>query len=131
MRDRNSDRRHSGKPRSGKPQLGKPHSARPEHREERQPSGKPPHGKPFHGKRAGKPKAAPWRSGPRDRDGPVVLYGWHTVKAALENPRRHFRRLLATENAARRLGEDNVAFAIEPELVRPDDIAAIAGPEAV
>ena len=43
------------------------------------------------------------------RDGPVILYGWHTVKAALENPERRIRRLLATENAARRLAEEGVA----------------------
>jgi hypothetical protein len=61
----------------------------------------------------------------------VVLYGWHTVKAALENPQRSFHRLLATENAARRLTEDNVKFPVEPTLVRPEDIAAIAGAQAV
>jgi 23S rRNA (guanosine2251-2'-O)-methyltransferase len=72
-----------------------------------------------------------WRPAPRDRDGPVVLYGWHSVKAALENPARKFRRLLATENAARRLAEDHVPLAFEPELVRPEDIAALVGPEAV
>ena len=71
------------------------------------------------------------RRGARDRDGPVLLYGWHTVKAALENPARRFHRLLATENAARRLAEDGVTFPLAPALVRPDDIAAIAGAEAV
>jgi 23S rRNA (guanosine2251-2'-O)-methyltransferase len=60
-----------------------------------------------------------------------VLYGWHTVKAALENPQRRFHRLLATENAARRLTEDNVRFPVAPTLVRPEDIAAIAGAQAV
>src|SRR5882724_8330440 len=101
MRERNSDHRQPGKP------------PRPEHG--RKPSGS----KPFGGKHAGKHsggkhfaskrpgKAAPWRGAPRDRDGPVVLYGWHTVKAALENPQRRFLRLLATENAARRLTDDN------------------------
>ena len=39
-------------------------------------------------------------------DGAVILYGWHTVKAALENPARRIRRLYATANAARRLAED-------------------------
>jgi 23S rRNA (guanosine2251-2'-O)-methyltransferase len=92
---------------------------------------KPFAGKPFAGKRSGKPRAGPWRGAPRDRDGPVVLYGWHSVKAALENPQRNFHRLLATENAARRLTDENVAFAVKLDMVRPDAIEALVGPEAV
>jgi len=64
-------------------------------------------------------------------DGPAILYGWHTVKAALENPARRIRKLFATENAARRLAEDGVALPVEPELIRPDAIAARLGPDAV
>jgi len=64
-------------------------------------------------------------------EGPAVLYGWHTVKAALENPIRRIRRLLATENAVRRLTDDGVALPIKPELVRPDVIDAKLGPDAV
>jgi 23S rRNA (guanosine2251-2'-O)-methyltransferase len=122
MRERKSDHRRPGKPArrdDRKPFGGKPSG------------GKPFGNKPSGNKRFGKPKTGPWRSAPRDRDGPVVLYGWHTVKAALENPQRHFLRLLATENAARRLTEDNVKFPVEPDLVRQEDIAAIAGREAV
>src|SRR5947209_20413058 len=63
--------------------------------------------------------------------GAVILYGWHTVKAALENPARRIRRLYATANAARRLAEDGVTLAVEPELVRPDAIAHRLGPDAV
>ncbi|HWN49979.1 MAG TPA: TrmH family RNA methyltransferase, partial [Xanthobacteraceae bacterium] len=117
MRERNPDHRRPGKP---------------NRRDDRKPFGGKQFGdRQFGAKRLAKPKAAPWRGAPRDRDGPVVLYGWHTVKAALENPQRHFHRLLATENAARRLTEDNVKFPVEPELVRPEDIAAIAGAQAV
>jgi 23S rRNA (guanosine2251-2'-O)-methyltransferase len=60
-----------------------------------------------------------------------VLYGWHTVKAALENPARRIRRLLATENAASRLADDGVPLPVKPELVRPDVIDARLGPDAV
>ena len=89
-------------------------------------------GKRFDGKRfKAKPRAGPWRGPSRDRDGPVVLYGWHSVKAALENPQRNFVRLLATENAARRLAEENVAHSVKLDLVRPDAIEALVGPEAV
>jgi 23S rRNA (guanosine2251-2'-O)-methyltransferase len=64
-------------------------------------------------------------------DGAVILYGWHTVKAALENPARHIRRLLATANAARRLAAEGMPLAREPELVRPETIAQRLPPDAV
>ena len=64
-------------------------------------------------------------------DGPAVLYGWHTVKAALENPARRIRRILATENAVRRLADDGIVLPVKPELVRPGVIDARLGPDAV
>jgi 23S rRNA (guanosine2251-2'-O)-methyltransferase len=63
--------------------------------------------------------------------GAVILYGWHTVTAALANPARHIRKLLATENALRRLADEGVRLPVEPELVRPDTIAARLSDDAV
>jgi 23S rRNA (guanosine2251-2'-O)-methyltransferase len=66
----------------------------------------------------------------RPDDSVSVLYGWHTVTAALRNPSRHPRKLLATENAARRL-TDEVPLPIPPEIVRPGAIAERLPPDAV
>ena len=72
-----------------------------------------------------------WRGREPSPDGPVILYGWHTVVAALANPQRHIRKLILTENAARRLADDNVDTRITPEIVRPALIDQRLGPDAV
>jgi 23S rRNA (guanosine2251-2'-O)-methyltransferase len=75
------------------------------------------------------------RSSRRDRDsggdGPAILYGWHTVSAALANPRRRITKLLLTENAARRLADENIDTKVTPEIVRPQLIDQRLGPDAV
>ena len=71
----------------------------------------------------------------RDRaprgEGPVILYGWHTVVMALANPQRVIRKLTLTENAARRLVEEKIATKVTPQIVRPADIDRRLGPDAV
>ena len=64
-------------------------------------------------------------------DGPVILYGWHTVSAALANPERRIRKLFLTENAAKRLADENIETRIAPEIVRPSVIDQRLGPDAV
>jgi 23S rRNA (guanosine2251-2'-O)-methyltransferase len=77
--------------------------------------------------------SATWSHG-RDagsRDDIVVLYGVHPVIEALRNPLRLPLRLLATENAARRLKDDLPDLAIEPVILRPAEIDALLEPDAV
>lgn len=71
------------------------------------------------------------RDFPRDHDGPVVLYGYHSVVEALRNPKRKPIRLLATENALARLAEAGVADRVAHELVRPGEIDRLLTPDAV
>ena len=76
--------------------------------------------------------------GPRDvrrefdsKPGTHLLYGFHSVREALVNPKRKFLRLLATENAMVRLTEGGLVLPIEPEIVRPDVIGRMLTPDAV
>src|SRR6516225_5216892 len=85
-------------------------------------------GKPFD-KARGPSRRPIWQD--RDHDGPAVLYGWHTVTMALQNPQRRIRKLILTENAARRLADENIATRITPELVRPNAIDRLLTPDAV
>lgn len=63
--------------------------------------------------------------------GAHLIYGLHSVREALANPRRRFIRLLATENALARLTEGGTPLPIEPEIVRPDVIGRLLTPDAV
>ncbi len=87
-------------------------------------------GKPFEKgrKSGGRPV---WRDRDASPDGRVILYGWHTVSAALANPQRTIRKLFLTENAARRLAEENIDPRVAPEIVRPNAIDQRLGPDAV
>lgn len=82
--------------------------------------------------RPANPAARRGRSaGATQADPPAVLYGWHTVKAALANPRRRILKLWTTENALRRLTGEGVALPVTPSVVRPEAIDARLGPDAV
>src|SRR5258708_5626469 len=84
---------------------------------------------PDRGRESGRRPA--WRDRDAKPDGPVILYGWHTVAAALANPQRHIRKLWLSENAARRLADDHIDTRVTPEIVRPSVIDQRLGPTAV
>jgi 23S rRNA (guanosine2251-2'-O)-methyltransferase len=84
---------------------------------------------PDRGRESGRRPA--WRDREGGADGPVILYGWHTVAAALANPQRRIRKLMLTENAARRLSEEKIETRVAPEIVRPALIDQRLGPDAV
>jgi 23S rRNA (guanosine2251-2'-O)-methyltransferase len=84
-------------------------------------------GKPRPGRQFGKP-APHGRS--RRSDDVVILYGWHPVSEALRNPARRVRRLLATENGAKRLADAGL-LNVTPEIVRPAAIDKLVSADAV
>lgn len=87
---------------------------------------RPFHKKSFHGK--GRVPQKKWV--PRALlEGVQQLWGLHTVEEALRNPKRKYRRLLATENAWRKLQEINPGIA--PEIVRPQELDKILGRDTV
>jgi 23S rRNA (guanosine2251-2'-O)-methyltransferase len=86
-------------------------------------------------------RPAKGRPGPRRGEGPpphrpgeideAVLYGVHPVVEALKNPRRRHRRLIATENALRRLQDEIGALPLEAQIVRPSEIDRLLTPDSV
>src|SRR5437762_11006418 len=87
-------------------------------------------GKPFEKGRKSPGRPA-WRDREASPDGPAILYGWQTVAAALANPEREIRKLFLTENAARRLADENIDTRVPAEIVRPNAIDQRLGPDAV
>src|SRR4051812_33987563 len=64
-----------------------------------------------------------------ERSGQAVIYGWHSVLAALRNPRRRVRKLFATRNALQRLADAGIADL--PPPIEPREVERIAGAGAV
>lgn len=76
------------------------------------------------------PRAAGHGSAPTD-DGLVRLFGSHAVEAALRNPRRKTLRLLATENAERRLADVIAAKGVVIDRATPGDLDHLLGADTV
>lgn len=81
-------------------------------------------------KRRHGPAAATQRLPKSDSDA-VTLFGLHAVEAALANPDRRIIRMMATENAARRLEAALKARAVEPEPVTPRRLDQMLGADTV
>lgn len=67
----------------------------------------------------------------KDTPDDVTLFGLHAVEAALRNPQRRIIKLLATENAGRRLASALEARKITPEIVTPRRLDQLLGPDTV
>jgi 23S rRNA (guanosine2251-2'-O)-methyltransferase len=75
------------------------------------------------------------RGGPRASSAPqgaevARVYGLHAATEALRNPRRKIIRVLATDNALRRLGEET-RLTVEPQIVDPREIDRLLPQDAV
>jgi 23S rRNA (guanosine2251-2'-O)-methyltransferase len=73
----------------------------------------------------------PPRSPAERRPESLWIYGIHPVIAALANPRREVRRIVATRNALARLADAGAGFAVEPEPTTPRELDLLLGGEAV
>jgi 23S rRNA (guanosine2251-2'-O)-methyltransferase len=90
----------------------------------------------FRDRKAGGPPAfrprPPTPPGEAAAEGLIRLYGLHTVRAAIDNPRRKIKSMLVTRNAAERLEIGDIAALPFPaEIVEPRDIDRITGSDAV
>jgi len=110
----------SDEKKSGTPKDSHYARLRRTHRDQNAPAGAPPR------------RSAPPIAGEAPPEGLVRLYGLHTVRAALDNPRRKVTRLMATKNALDRLGVgDPTALPFPVEIVEPRAIDRLLGSDAV
>ena len=63
------------------------------------------------------------------KESPALIYGWHSAVAALQNPRRHIQKVMATRNALQRLSELGIANL--PQAADPREIDRLVGHDAV
>lgn len=74
---------------------------------------------------------ADWKA-PQLAPDQVLLYGIHTVRAALDNPERKITKLSVTQNALVRLETGPVeSLGFPVEIVSPQDLDKLLGPDAI
>ena len=71
------------------------------------------------------------QSKPRAKPQTELVYGLHSVTAALENPQRHIKEIFASKNAAAKLQPSLDARNITAKIVLPRDLDKLCGPDAV
>lgn len=82
--------------------------------------------------RSNKPRRPQWEPRePRDSDGPDLIYGVHPVVEALKNPARKPIRLCTTKNGVDRLEDILATVQIQPQLMMPQELDRLVGPDAV
>jgi len=122
---------------SGRDKPGQPRGWRPEEADRRRP--KPPEGAAPRPRRVARAETGtvPDRAAAGETEaltilhGRQVLYGFHTVAAALANPRRKVHRVFATSNAAHRLSEMAPGALPLPMAVRAEALDRLLGAEVV
>ncbi len=86
---------------------------------------------PVQDKRSKRSAAPDWKA-PQLAPDQVLLYGIHTVRAALDNPDRKITKLSVTQNALVRLETGPVEeLGFPVEIVTPQDLDKILGPDAI
>jgi 23S rRNA (guanosine2251-2'-O)-methyltransferase len=95
------------------------------HRDQKRERGELPSPPPFR-----KKKAEDWKA-PQQAPDIVFLYGLHTVRAAISNPSRKLISLKVTQNALARLELDPETLPCPVEMVSPQDIDKLLGPDAI
>ena len=91
---------------------------------------KRPFNKPYRGGRPPRPESVR-QTDEFAEDGPLRLFGMHSVEAALGNPARKLIRLSATENAERRLADAIAHRGLTVERVSPRDLDRTLGADTV
>ena len=71
------------------------------------------------------------QSKPRPKPETDIIYGTHSIIAALANPKRKFKEVLATKNAAAKLQSQFSARGITAQIVLAKDLDRLTGPDAV
>ncbi len=78
------------------------------------------------------PQKKRWgKNKPQGRVDSDIVYGMHSVIAALENPKRQFKSVLVTKNAATKLETLFSKRQITPQISLPRDLEKLCGPDAV